>query len=395
MPKRYNLQRLNLSGHGSFTHNAHGDVLMFTQAAITAQAGKKPVHLRYNLQRYNLSGYGVFTHHAEGTLLMFQQGEIRHYAGIKGVPFRYNLQRLNVSGHGDFAHDVEGSVLMFTKAELSGQPVQKPGPVRYNLQRYNLSATVPEDVELTDFIHTVEGFVDADIGVTLFAPLTFEHMAEGAFFDNIKIHPTVDLIMMHEVNGVLTAYVVSRPLVEFAYTHEVTGNLESAITPGEGGSVEPSNPTGHKHREQALWEWVSRPPRHGDSILFDYLRGVEGACAIAPVKDEVQRRYINSVAVWQYTFALQIMLPLSDVDDNNNIHNMLLARVWQHWVNEQARQGNFPDFGNCCHSYRLRSDTAPALTQMYDNNLAKYDFYATITYTEECADGAGNKYNYP
>jgi len=138
-------------------------------------------------------------------------------------------------------------------------------------------------------------------------------------------------------------------------------------------------------RDGALWEWVSRPPEHGEALLFDYLRGVEGSCSIAPVSDEVVRRYINGTVERSYAFALQIILPMSDTNDNQNISNMVFTRTWQRWVKQQAKSGSFPDFGEQCSNYRLVSETAPTLTQMYDNNLAKYSFYATIKYREEAS----------
>ena len=138
------------------------------------------------------------------------------------------------------------------------------------------------------------------------------------------------------------------------------------------------------NREEALWNWVSRPPQHGGSILFDFLRGVEGSCSIAPVSDEVVKSYIDGSQIRHYTFAMQIILAVSDADDNTNIDNMKLVRTWQEYIVQQGRSRDFPDFGPNCSDYRLlNANASPKLAELSDNNQARYDFYATIIYKEE------------
>jgi len=140
-------------------------------------------------------------------------------------------------------------------------------------------------------------------------------------------------------------------------------------------------------REEALWEWVSRPPLHGESFLFGFLRGTEGSCTIIPVNDRVVKRYVNGTSIREYAFALQIMLSMSNADDNTNIENMILTRTWQKWIARQGKDGNFPNFGEKCSDYRLLvGDEAPRLAHMRssnDNRRARYDFFATIIYREE------------
>lgn len=137
-------------------------------------------------------------------------------------------------------------------------------------------------------------------------------------------------------------------------------------------------------KEAALWEWVSKPPEHEDQLLFHYLRGKEGSCAIAPVEDRVVKRYVNGTAFKNYVFALQINLIMSDGEDNTNIENMILVRTWQKFLKAQQIISDYPDFGPHCSQYRIRTgDDAPTLTILEDNNQARYDFFATIEYLEE------------
>lgn len=137
-------------------------------------------------------------------------------------------------------------------------------------------------------------------------------------------------------------------------------------------------------KEAALWEWVSKPPEHEDMLLFHYLRGKEGSCAIAPVEDRVIKRYVNGTAIKNYVFALQINLLMSDSVDRTNIENMSLVRNWQKFIMTQQILSDYPDFGPHCSQYRIRTgDDAPVLTILDDNNQARYDFFATIEYVEE------------
>jgi len=136
-------------------------------------------------------------------------------------------------------------------------------------------------------------------------------------------------------------------------------------------------------KEEALWEWLIRPPEHGDNFLFSFLRGVEGSCSVIPVEDSVEKYFIDGSTIKKYVFALQILLQVSNVDDNTNTNNLRLTRTWQLWIKEQAAKGNFPDFGDRCSDYRLVVTHAPQVSNQYENDLARYDFYSTLYYKEE------------
>jgi len=137
------------------------------------------------------------------------------------------------------------------------------------------------------------------------------------------------------------------------------------------------------NKEEALWDWVSKPPKQGSSFLFNFLRGQEGSCAIAPVDDRPIRTYVDGTTIREYTFALQIILAVSDADDGTNVENMGIARTWQKYIAQQGASRAFPDFGPKCSDYKLSTRESPQLTQLQSNNQARYDFFATITYREE------------
>ena len=139
------------------------------------------------------------------------------------------------------------------------------------------------------------------------------------------------------------------------------------------------------HRELALMEWVARPPGGGaQPFLFGMLRGEIGSAGIVPVDDRVARAYVDGSRMREYSFALQVNLSVSADGDSTNLDNMLAMRTWQRWVAERAERGEFPDFGPNCGGYRLRiGQNAPQMAMPQGNSMARYDFFATIAYTEK------------
>jgi len=84
-----------------------------------------------------------------------------------------------------------------------------------------------------------------------------------------------------------------------------------------------------------------------------------------------------------YDFMFLVMLPISDTTDGVNINNMFELRLWQNWIDEMQRSGNYPDFGEFCYDYELQNlANSPAVAQIYDNGTAKYQFPARLIYTE-------------
>lgn len=137
--------------------------------------------------------------------------------------------------------------------------------------------------------------------------------------------------------------------------------------------------------EKALMEWLEGMPFLTDRLYFDFLGGHHGSCAVSPLSENaVVKRYINGDKIRQYTFALQVMLQVSDATDDVNTENMFALRKWQEWIEEQEAQKNYPDFGERCSDYQVENlNNMPNRAMWYDNGLVKYQFFAKITYFEK------------
>lgn len=136
--------------------------------------------------------------------------------------------------------------------------------------------------------------------------------------------------------------------------------------------------------DKILLEWAQTNPYLTDTLLFNWLRGELGSCAIIPIPGEtVIKTFIDGSAMKEYSFAWVIMLKISEFTDDTNINNMLDLRRWQDWIDEQEEIGNYPDFGEKYSCYELRNNTnMPNLAMEFDNGMAKYMFPATINYLE-------------
>jgi len=140
-------------------------------------------------------------------------------------------------------------------------------------------------------------------------------------------------------------------------------------------------------KEKALQEWASTNPFLTDRLMFDYLGGHDGNCSISPMfSDAIIKAYINGDRIREYPFALQVMFAVSDTTDNVNTDNMFTLRQWQDWINGQEAEKNYPDFGDDCMIYQLENlNNMPAMAMRYENNMAKYQFFAKFTYYERMA----------
>lgn len=138
------------------------------------------------------------------------------------------------------------------------------------------------------------------------------------------------------------------------------------------------------NKEEKLIEWADHNPYLTDALKMNWLAEHHGSCSISPVSGEVfVEKYLDGSALKHYDFIFCVMLPISDTTDSINIENMFSLRKWQGWIDEMEKDGNYPDFGECCGDYELQNlSDCPHLAQIYDNGTAKYQFPARLIYTE-------------
>lgn len=137
-------------------------------------------------------------------------------------------------------------------------------------------------------------------------------------------------------------------------------------------------------KDSIVQEFLQQCPFITEYLYFDFLREHDGSTSLSPVSnDRAVKYYVNGTAIRQYDFALQILLQLSDTTDAVNTENIFKLRVWQDWIEEQEANKNYPDFGDRCSDYRwLNLSGEPVRAMVFDNGLAKYQFFARLQYRE-------------
>ncbi len=136
------------------------------------------------------------------------------------------------------------------------------------------------------------------------------------------------------------------------------------------------------NKDQAILDWILAK---GTPILFNVLPDEPGSCAFVPISAEaVIKRYMHGGAKKKYDFAFQYMAPFSQTTDTTNTDAMCAMRQWQSWIDEQESAANYPNFGDKCSDYRFENQSnMPQLAMAYpDNQVAKYQFMATLFYYE-------------
>jgi len=137
------------------------------------------------------------------------------------------------------------------------------------------------------------------------------------------------------------------------------------------------------NKEAALYEWAKDNPYLTDRLMFDFLVGQEGSCAIAPVNTQIIKTYIDGSKILAYTFALQVLFLVSESMDTANTDSMFTLRKWQHWIDEQELNRNYPDFGEKCSIIALENtNPMPDRALKFENGFGQYEFFARITYRE-------------
>lgn len=138
------------------------------------------------------------------------------------------------------------------------------------------------------------------------------------------------------------------------------------------------------NKDEALQQWIQSNIGK-ETTMFNFLELYAGSYAVVPISAEaIVTPYIDGSAYKKYDFALQTMQPLSQTTDSVNTDVMLLCREWQDWIDEQERQGNYPNFGDKCFGYRLlNGSNMPQLAMAYtEEQMAKFQLVTVLYYTE-------------
>ena len=124
----------------------------------------------------------------------------------------------------------------------------------------------------------------------------------------------------------------------------------------------------------------------GSVLGFNYSPETADSVAILPqYSDRNLRTYVNGDRQRQYSFAFVIVrLYSTEPLDQLNIEAMELGQTFMDWIEEQNREGNYPDLGENCEIERMEiQQDMPSLASVNaEEGLARYMIQGRILYNE-------------
>lgn len=150
-------------------------------------------------------------------------------------------------------------------------------------------------------------------------------------------------------------------------------------------------------KNQAVIEFLLQCPQIAENrVFFNYINGKDNDKQIVTVSNDksINRAYINGAVMKRYTFTLIDFRSMTDQAlvktpgfPNENVEEMFDVQEILDWVEAQAEERNFPDFGEDCEidSMQTSSDT-PNLNGVDSSikpALAKYSMSIFIDYIDK------------
>lgn len=104
------------------------------------------------------------------------------------------------------------------------------------------------------------------------------------------------------------------------------------------------------NKYQAVMDFINECPLVGRDLYFNFIDETnnDGNTTLATVPyGQVVRRYVDGVMLMKMQFEIRQVKPLAAYSNTTaNTDRMQLVGEFLEWINEQGRNGNFPDWGD-------------------------------------------------
>jgi len=149
-------------------------------------------------------------------------------------------------------------------------------------------------------------------------------------------------------------------------------------------------------KNQAVIDFLLQCPQiKNNKLFFNYINGKDNDKQIITVSNDrsIQRPYIDGSVLRRYTFTLIDFRSITDQAivkssgfPNENVEELFDVQAILNWINDQAENRNYPDFGESCivDDMKTSSDT-PSLNGVDSGvkpALAKYSISIFIDYID-------------
>lgn len=147
-------------------------------------------------------------------------------------------------------------------------------------------------------------------------------------------------------------------------------------------------------KNNAVIEFLKTCPAiQSNPLFFNFAENEEGTNHFITETDKKKKTYIDGSVLKQYTFTIASYVPVAYsaiVGDSNfndqNMENMAIVQEILDWIEKQADNANYPDFGSECTIEDMRTLTGDPDLDGIDKSvnppIARYSIGVQIDYID-------------
>lgn len=147
-------------------------------------------------------------------------------------------------------------------------------------------------------------------------------------------------------------------------------------------------------KNNAVIEFLKTCPAiQSNPLFFNFAENEEGTNHFITETDKKKKTYIDGSVLKQYTFTIASYVPVAYsaiVGDSNfndqNMENMAIVQEILDWIEKQADDANYPDFGSECNIEDMRTLTSDPDLDGIDKSvnppIARYSIGVQIDYID-------------
>lgn len=141
-------------------------------------------------------------------------------------------------------------------------------------------------------------------------------------------------------------------------------------------------------KAQAIMDLISTCPLVGVDAYFNFVDETTTESNTSLLTDgygKLVKKYVDGEEMRKFQCVIRQVKPLSRyANTSENIEQMQCVQDFMDWINQQGKDGNFPDFGEKCMVIDMSTPEGvinPMLAGIYEGT-SLFSFPFEITYTE-------------
>ncbi len=142
------------------------------------------------------------------------------------------------------------------------------------------------------------------------------------------------------------------------------------------------------NKYQAVMDLISTCPLVGYDAYFNFIdetHNDNNTSLVTVPYGTLVKKYVDGDSLKKFQCEIRQVKPMSRYSNTSeNIEQMQIVQEFLDWINEQGKDGNFPDFGEKCDIQAMKTPDGvdyPSIAGIMDNT-ALYAFPFEILYIE-------------